>query len=247
MSGGRLTFDEAWELYTGADFHDLGRMAHAVRLEKHPQPVVTYVVDRNINYSNICSCGCRFCEVPLRTTFVDLGMSPLCASYVPEERLGAMQPFPYKQGQFLPGTHLPIKHPEVRVNVIHTGVGAISEGDVSLAAVSNALVVGFNVRPSAEARALAEREGVEIRTYRVIYQLTEDIEQALVGMLRPVTTEETIGEVEVRQTFRASRIGVIAGSYVREGHITRGAKVRLVRRQHFEAGDGVADLAQRQA
>ena len=79
-----------------------------------------------------------------------------------------------------------IQHPEVRVNVIHTGVGGITENDVNLASASNALVVGFNVRPSAEARALAEREGVDIRTYRVIYQLTEDIEQALVGMLSPV-------------------------------------------------------------
>jgi translation initiation factor IF-2 len=122
-----------------------------------------------------------------------------------------------------------IQHPEVRVNVIHTGVGAISEGDVSLAAVSNALVVGFNVRPSAEARALAEREGVDIRTYRVIYQLTQDIEQALVGMLRPVETEEVLGEVEVRQLFRVSRLGTIAGCYVTRGVVRRGARVRIVR------------------
>jgi translation initiation factor IF-2 len=91
------------------------------------------------------------------------------------------------------------------------------------------MVVGFNVRPSAEARQLAEREGVEIRTYRVIYQLTEDIEQALVGMLRPVTTEETLGEVEVRQLFRVSRLGTIAGSYVTQGNVRRGAQVRVVR------------------
>jgi translation initiation factor IF-2 len=104
-----------------------------------------------------------------------------------------------------------IQHPEVGVNVIHQGVGGITENDVNLAVASNAMVVGFNVRPSAEARQLAEREGVEIRTYRVIYQLTDDIEQALVGMLRPVTTEETIGEVEVRQLFRVSRLGSLAG------------------------------------
>jgi translation initiation factor IF-2 len=85
------------------------------------------------------------------------------------------------------------------------------------------------VRPSAEARQLAEREGVEIRTYRVIYQLTDDIEQALVGMLRPVTTEETLGEVEVRQLFRVSRLGTIAGSYVTHGNVRRGAQVRVVR------------------
>jgi translation initiation factor IF-2 len=122
-----------------------------------------------------------------------------------------------------------IQHPEVRVNVIHTGVGGISENDVMLAAASNAMVVGFNVRPNAEARASAEREGVEIRTYSVIYRLTEDIEQALVGMLRPVTTEETLGEAEVRQLFRVSRLGTIAGSYVTSGLVRRGAKVRVIR------------------
>jgi translation initiation factor IF-2 len=122
-----------------------------------------------------------------------------------------------------------IQHTEVRVNVIHEGVGGITENDIMLASASNAMVVGFNVRPNAEARALAEREGVEIRTYRVIYQLTEDIEQALVGMLKPVRTEETIGEVEVRQLFRVSRLGTIAGSYVTNGTVRRGANVRVVR------------------
>src|SRR5215210_5825802 len=122
-----------------------------------------------------------------------------------------------------------IQHPEVRVHVIHQGVGGISENDINLATASNALVVGFNVRPSAEARALAEREGVEIRTYRVIYQLTEDIEQALVGMLKPVTTEEVIGEAEVRQLFRVSRLGVIAGCMVMSGVVKRGSQVRVVR------------------
>src|SRR5215207_390749 len=122
-----------------------------------------------------------------------------------------------------------IQHPEVRVSVIHQGVGGSSENDINLASASNALVVGFNVRPSAEARQLAEREGVEIRTYRVIYQLTEDIEQALVGMLRPVTTEESLGEAEVRETFRASRVGTIAGCMVTTGVVRRGAQVRVVR------------------
>ena len=122
-----------------------------------------------------------------------------------------------------------IDHPEVGVNVIHTGIGAITEGDVMLASASNAVVLGFNVRPNAEARQLADREGVEIRTYRVIYQLTEDIEQALIGMLKPVRTEETIGEVEVRQLFRVSRLGTIAGSYVTSGTVRRNANVRVVR------------------
>jgi translation initiation factor IF-2 len=122
-----------------------------------------------------------------------------------------------------------IQHPEVRVNVIHSGVGGISENDVNLAAVSNALVVGFSVRPNAEARALAEREGVDIRTYNVIYKLTDDIEQALVGMLRPVQTEETIGEAQVRATFKVSRLGTIAGCMVTNGTVRRNAQVRVVR------------------
>src|SRR5947199_10395400 len=112
--------------------------------------------------------------------------------------------------------------------VKHSGVGH-TETAIMLASGSRAMVVGFNVRPNAEARQLADREGVEIRTYRVIYQLTDDIEQALVGMLKPVRTEETIGEVEVRQLFRVSRLGTIAGSYVTNGQVRRGAQVRLVR------------------
>ena len=122
-----------------------------------------------------------------------------------------------------------IQHPEVRVNVIHTGVGGITENDVNLASASNALVVGFNVRPSGEARQLAEREGVDIRTYRVIYQLTQDIEQALVGMLTPVTTEEILGEAEVRALFKVSRLGTIAGCMVTSGVVRRSASVRVVR------------------
>jgi translation initiation factor IF-2 len=122
-----------------------------------------------------------------------------------------------------------IQHSEVRVNVIHTGVGGITENDVNLASASNALVIGFNVRPSAEARTLAEREGVDIRTYRVIYQLTDEIQQALVGMLSPVQTEETLGEAEVRALFKVSRLGTIAGCMVTSGVIRRNAQVRVVR------------------
>jgi translation initiation factor IF-2 len=122
-----------------------------------------------------------------------------------------------------------IQHAEVRVRVIHSGVGGITESDVNLAAASGALIVGFNVRPSPEARALADREGVEIRTYRVIYQLSEDIEKALVGMLRPVSEEVALGEAEVRALIRISRFGTIAGSYVTRGVIRRGARARIVR------------------
>jgi translation initiation factor IF-2 len=122
-----------------------------------------------------------------------------------------------------------IEHSEVRVNVIHSAAGGITESDIMLASASNAMVVGFNVRPNAEARALAEREGVEIRTYRVIYQLTEDIEKALVGMLKPVTEEVTLGEAEVRALIKISRTGTVAGSYVTSGTVRRGANVRIVR------------------
>ncbi|HUK45158.1 MAG TPA: translation initiation factor IF-2 [Gaiellaceae bacterium] len=122
-----------------------------------------------------------------------------------------------------------IDHPEVRVNVIHTGVGGISENDINLAAASNAMVIGFNVRPSSEARQLAERQGIEIRQYRVIYELTQQIEQALVGMLSPVETEAVIGEVEVRALFRVSRLGTIAGCMVTSGVVRRGARVRIFR------------------
>jgi len=122
-----------------------------------------------------------------------------------------------------------IQHPEVRVIVIHQGVGGITEGDVMLAAASDALVVGFNVRPNADARATAEREGVEIRTYRVIYQLTDEIQQALVGMLSPIQREETLGEAEVRATFKVSRLGTIAGCMVTTGTVRRGGQVRVVR------------------
>ncbi|HEU5214188.1 MAG TPA: translation initiation factor IF-2 [Gaiellaceae bacterium] len=121
------------------------------------------------------------------------------------------------------------EHAEVRLNVIAEGVGAITQNDIMLASASDALIVGFNVRPNAEARELASREGVEIRTYDVIYKLTEDIEQALVGKLAAVKTEETIGEAEVRETFRASRVGTIAGCMVTDGVVRRNASVRVIR------------------
>ncbi len=122
-----------------------------------------------------------------------------------------------------------ISHPEVKVSVIHSGVGGINESDVNLAAASNAVIIGFNVRPSVQAKASADEQGVDIRTYRVIYKAIEDIEAALMGMLEPERVEQDLGAAEVRQTFRASRIGTIAGCYVISGKITRNAKVRVVR------------------
>jgi translation initiation factor IF-2 len=120
-------------------------------------------------------------------------------------------------------------HSEVRLNVIHQGVGAITQNDIMLASASDALIVGFNVRPNAEARELASREGVEIRSYDVIYKLTDDIEQALVGKLAAVRTEEAIGEAEVRALFRVSRLGTIAGCMVTHGVVRRNADVRVIR------------------
>ena len=121
------------------------------------------------------------------------------------------------------------EHSEVRLNVIASGVGAITQNDIMLASASDALIVGFNVRPNAEARELASREGVEIRTYDVIYKLTEEIEQALVGKLSAVTTEDTIGEAQVRALFKVSRLGTIAGCMVTNGVVRRNGQVRVVR------------------
>ena len=118
---------------------------------------------------------------------------------------------------------------DVEVNIVRSGVGGITESDVNLAAASDAVIIGFNVRPVGEAPSVADREGVEIRTYSVIYRAFEDLRDAMQGMLAPEEVEETVGEVEVRAIFRASRVGTIAGSYVTDGKVTRGAKVRLVR------------------
>jgi translation initiation factor IF-2 len=122
-----------------------------------------------------------------------------------------------------------ITHPEVKVEVVFAGVGGINESDIMLASASKAVVIGFNVRPSVAAKALAEQEQVDVRTYRVIYKAIEDVEAALVGMLEPERVEEELGTAEVRQVFRASRIGTIAGCYVQTGKIVRSARMRLVR------------------
>ena len=122
-----------------------------------------------------------------------------------------------------------LSNDEVVVRVIHGGVGAVNESDVSLAATSNAIIIGFNVRPDTTAKQLAEQEGVDLRLYRVIYQAIEDVEAAMKGMLDPVFEEKVIGHAEVRQLFKASGIGTIAGSYVLDGTFQRGCKVRITR------------------
>ena len=129
-----------------------------------------------------------------------------------------------------------LSNEEVVVKVIHGGVGAVNESDVILASASQAIIIGFNVRPDATAKATAEREGVDLRLYRVIYQAIEDVEAAMKGMLDPVFEEKIIGHAEVRQIFKASAVGNIAGSYVLDGEFRRGCKIRITRegKQIFE-------------
>ena len=131
---------------------------------------------------------------------------------------------------------LKLSNEEVVVKIVHGGVGAINESDVTLAAASNAIIIGFNVRPDATAKTIAEQEGVDVRLYRVIYQAIEDIEAAMKGMLDPVYEEKVIGHAEIRQLFKASGVGTIAGSYILDGSFQRDCKVRISRegKQIFE-------------
>lgn len=117
----------------------------------------------------------------------------------------------------------------VNVRIIHTATGAINESDVTLAHASNGIIIGFNVRPDAGAKRAADAENVDMRLHRVIYNVIEEIESAMKGMLDPEFEEKVIGQAEVRQTFKVSKVGTIAGSYVTEGKITRDAGVRVIR------------------
>ena len=118
---------------------------------------------------------------------------------------------------------------DVKVRVIHGGVGAITETDVTLATASNAIIIGFNVRPDVNASALAEREEVEIKTYRIIYDAIEDVKSAMIGMLEPEYREVVLGKAEVRETYKISNVGTIAGCYVLDGKIVRNSEVRVIR------------------
>src|SRR6185369_3120205 len=118
---------------------------------------------------------------------------------------------------------------EVRVRVIHSAVGGITESDVELADASNAVIIGFHVVPDEAARAMAEQRRVEVRTYRVIYEIFDDMKKALSGMLEPEIREKLHGHAEVRQVFKVSKLGNIAGCFVTDGHIQRGSKIRLTR------------------
>ncbi|MBQ5885268.1 MAG: translation initiation factor IF-2 [Clostridia bacterium] len=131
---------------------------------------------------------------------------------------------------------------EVRVSVVHGGVGAINESDVMLANTSNAIIVGFNVRPDVGAKNNAERDGVEIRTYRVIYDCIEEIEAAMKGMLAPKTREVVLGSVDVRQVYKISNVGAIAGSYVTDGKVTRACQIRVIRDGIVIAEDKIDSL-----
>jgi translation initiation factor IF-2 len=124
---------------------------------------------------------------------------------------------------------LDIKVENVRLNIIHGAVGGITEADVMLAAASNAIVIGFNVRPDSKAKDAAQAEKVDVRTYRIIYDLIDEVKAALAGMLKPEFIEEEIGQAEVRAVFKVPKVGKVAGCYVTQGRITRNAKVRLVR------------------
>ena len=124
---------------------------------------------------------------------------------------------------------LRLENDEVKIRIIHTGIGAINESDVLLATASNAIIIGFHVRPNAQARALADREKVDIRLYDIIYRVIQDVTDALEGMLKPDIEEEVVGVVEVREIFRAPRVGTIAGCYVQSGNVARNANIRLIR------------------
>jgi translation initiation factor IF-2 len=131
---------------------------------------------------------------------------------------------------------LKLSNEEIVVKVIHGGVGAINESDVELAAASNAIIIGFNVKPDATAKTIAEQQKVEVKLYNVIYQAIEDVERAIKGMRAAVYEEQVIGHAEIRQMFKASGVGNIAGSYVKSGIFQRGCKVRV-----FHGNDKIYD------
>ena len=117
----------------------------------------------------------------------------------------------------------------VRVRIVHTGVGAVTESDVMLAGTSDAIIIGFNVRPSTAVSAMAERDNIQIRTYRVIYDIIDDVENAMKGMLDPEFKEVVLGTVEIRNTFKVPGVGIVGGAYVTDGKVVRNAQIRLVR------------------
>ncbi|MDP8930248.1 MAG: translation initiation factor IF-2, partial [Actinomycetota bacterium] len=132
--------------------------------------------------------------------------------------------------------------PDVEVRVVHKGVGAVTENDVTLAEASAGIIVAFNVRPDANAREAIERSGIDVRTYRIIYEAIEDIELAVKGLLAPEVEEVNVGHAEVRQIFRVPRVGFVFGSFITDGEFRRGLPVRVVREGVVVAEDRVASL-----
>ena len=122
-----------------------------------------------------------------------------------------------------------LSNDEVRIKIVHSGVGAINESDVTLASTAGAVIIGFNVRPTGNVQSIADRENVQIRTYRVIYNIIDDVENAMKGMLDPEFKEVVIGQAEIRETFRVPNVGTVGGAYVTDGNIARNAEVRIVR------------------
>jgi translation initiation factor IF-2 len=129
------------------------------------------------------------------------------------------------------GSFMNLASPKVGVNIVHSGVGAINENDIMLAATSDAIIIGFHLHPAPPIMERARREGVSIELYSIIYEAVEDVKKAMEGLLEPVKKESTTGAAEVRQLFKVPRVGTIAGSYVTDGTIKRGSKVRIVRDQ----------------
>ena len=138
----------------------------------------------------------------------------------------------------LSDSFIKLSTPEIAVNVIHKGVGQISENDVTLAAASQAVIVGFQVRPSQAARKIADRDGVEIRQYSIIYDAIDDVKKAMEGMLQPILKEEVTATLDVRQVYHISKVGYVAGAYVSDGKVHRTDKARLIR-------DGIVTLLRR--
>jgi translation initiation factor IF-2 len=137
-----------------------------------------------------------------------------------------------------------LSNDEVQVDVIQRGVGAISESDILLAKTAGAIIIGFHVRPDTKARASAEREGVDIKLYRVIYDAVSDVRAALEGLLRPEQRDVVTAEIEVREVFKVPKVGTIAGSFVRSGTVTRGNRIRVIR-DGVEVYEGTIDSLRR--
>ena len=253
---GYLPFEEAYELYrqqvvageqAGADLvifetmSDLYEVKAAILAAKeHTQLPVFVTMSFEADHRTFTGCttaSFALCAEGLGADAIGINCSLGPDQILPiAEELAAMTNLPLIIKADVQGSVEAVKqsltrlsNEEVVVKVIHGGVGAINESDVTLASASNAIIIGFNVRPDATAKSIAEREKVDLRLYRVIYQAIEDVEAAMKGMLDPVFEEKVIGHAEIRQLFKASGVGTIAGSYVLDGKFQRGCSCRITR------------------